>query len=97
MSLISALAHFEHPLHRGCGRRRWYVRIHLALVKKIAVVRKNENPKSAASRDHLPISQTTSINSARIVVALLRLIVIVMWLSGILGGGPGLPHFWVYR
>jgi hypothetical protein len=33
----------------------------------------------------------------QIIVALLCLIAIVMWLSGVLGGGPGLPHFWVYR
>jgi hypothetical protein len=33
----------------------------------------------------------------QIIVALLCLIAIVVWLSGVLGGGPGLPHFWVYR
>ena len=33
---------------------------------------------------------------AGIIVALLCIIAIVVWLSGILGGGPGLPHFWVY-
>ena len=33
----------------------------------------------------------------QIVVALLCLIAIVAWLSGVLGGGPGLPHFWSYR
>jgi hypothetical protein len=33
----------------------------------------------------------------QIVVALLCLIAIVVWLSGIVGGGPGLPHFWNYR
>ena len=33
----------------------------------------------------------------QIIVALLCLIAIVVWLAGILGGGPGLPHFWVYR
>jgi hypothetical protein len=31
----------------------------------------------------------------KIVVALLCLIAIVVWLSGVLGGSPGLPHFWV--
>jgi hypothetical protein len=30
----------------------------------------------------------------KIVVALLCLIAIVVWLSGVLGGGPGLPIFW---
>ena len=29
----------------------------------------------------------------KIIVALLCIIAIVVWLSGILGGGPGLPHF----
>jgi hypothetical protein len=33
----------------------------------------------------------------QIIVALLCLIAIVVWLSGILGGGAGLPHFWSYR
>jgi hypothetical protein len=33
----------------------------------------------------------------QIIVALLCLIAIVVWLSGILGGGAGLPHFWLYR
>jgi len=28
---------------------------------------------------------------------LICLIAIVVWLAGVLGGGPGLPHFWVYR
>jgi uncharacterized membrane protein (DUF485 family) len=33
---------------------------------------------------------------AQIVVGLLCIIAIVVWLAGILGGGPGLlPHFWV--
>ncbi len=31
----------------------------------------------------------------KIVVALLCLIAIVVWLSGVLGGGVGLPHFWL--
>jgi hypothetical protein len=32
----------------------------------------------------------------KIVVALLCLIAIVVWLAGVIGGGPGLlPHFWV--
>jgi hypothetical protein len=30
---------------------------------------------------------------AKIVVALIILIAVVVWLSGIVGGGPGLPHF----
>jgi uncharacterized membrane protein (DUF485 family) len=34
---------------------------------------------------------------AQIVVGLLCIIAIVVWLAGVLGGGPGLPHFWVYR
>jgi len=34
---------------------------------------------------------------AKIVVGLICLIAIVVWLAGVLGGGPGLPHFWVYR
>ena len=33
----------------------------------------------------------------QIIVALLCLIAIAVWLSGIVGGGPGLPHFWSYR
>ena len=34
----------------------------------------------------------------QIIVGLICLIAIVVWLSGVLGlGGPGLPHFWVYR
>jgi len=33
----------------------------------------------------------------QIIVGLLCLIAVVVWLSGLLGGGPGLPHFWVYR
>lgn len=33
----------------------------------------------------------------KIIVALLCLIAIVVWLAGVLGGGPGLPHFWSYR
>lgn len=31
----------------------------------------------------------------KIVVALLCLIAIVVWLAGVLGGGTGLPHFWL--
>jgi hypothetical protein len=34
---------------------------------------------------------------AKIIVGLICLIAIVVWLAGVLGGGPGLPHFWVYR
>jgi hypothetical protein len=35
---------------------------------------------------------------AQIVVGLLCIIAIVVWLAGVIGGGPGLlPHFWVYR
>jgi hypothetical protein len=33
----------------------------------------------------------------QIIVALLCLIAIVVWLSGVLGGGAGLPHFWTFR
>jgi len=33
----------------------------------------------------------------KIIVGLICLIAIVMWLAGVLGGGPGLPHFWNYR
>jgi len=32
----------------------------------------------------------------QIIVGLICLIAVVVWLSGLLGGGPGLPHFWVY-
>ena len=31
----------------------------------------------------------------KIVVALLCLIAIVVWLAAVLGGGTGLPHFWL--
>jgi hypothetical protein len=31
----------------------------------------------------------------QIIVGLLCIIAIVLWLSGVLGGGVGLPHFWV--
>jgi hypothetical protein len=34
---------------------------------------------------------------AQIVVGLICLIAIVVWIAGVLGGGPGLPHFWVYH
>jgi hypothetical protein len=34
---------------------------------------------------------------ATIVVGLLCIIAIVIWIADVLGGGPGLPHFWVYR
>jgi hypothetical protein len=34
---------------------------------------------------------------AKIIVGLICLIAIVVWLSGVLGGGPGLPTFWHYR
>lgn len=33
----------------------------------------------------------------KVIVGLLCLIAVVMWLAGVLGGGPGLPHFWSYR
>jgi len=33
----------------------------------------------------------------QIIVALLCLIAVVVWLTGVLGGGPGLPTFWHYR
>ena len=33
----------------------------------------------------------------KIIVGLLCLIAVVVWLAGVLGGGPGLPHFWSYR
>ncbi|BBZ93113.1 hypothetical protein BRDID11004_59880 [Bradyrhizobium diazoefficiens] len=33
----------------------------------------------------------------QIIVGLLCIIAIVVWLSGVLGLGGGLPHFWVYR
>lgn len=33
----------------------------------------------------------------QIIVALICLIAIVVWLSGVLGGGPGLPTFFHYR
>jgi uncharacterized membrane protein (DUF485 family) len=31
---------------------------------------------------------------ARIVVGLLCVIAIVVWVAGVIGGGPGLPIFW---
>jgi hypothetical protein len=34
---------------------------------------------------------------AQIIVGLLYIIAIVAWLSGVLGLGGGLPHFWQYR
>jgi hypothetical protein len=34
---------------------------------------------------------------AQIIVGLLCIIAIVVWIAGVVGGGPGLPHFWVYR
>jgi hypothetical protein len=34
---------------------------------------------------------------ATIVVGLLCIIAIVVWIAGVIGGGPGLPHFWAYR
>jgi hypothetical protein len=33
----------------------------------------------------------------QIIVGLLCIIAIVVWLTGVLGLGGGLPHFWVYR
>lgn len=33
----------------------------------------------------------------QIVVGLICLIAVVVWLSGLLGGGPGLPTFWHLR
>jgi len=33
----------------------------------------------------------------QIIVGLLCLIAIVVWLAGVLSGGPGLPTFWSYR
>ena len=32
----------------------------------------------------------------QIIVGLICLIAVVMWLAGVLGGGPGLPTFWRY-
>jgi hypothetical protein len=34
---------------------------------------------------------------AKAVVGLLCLIVVAVWLAGVLGAGPGLPHAWIYR
>lgn len=34
---------------------------------------------------------------AQIVVGLICIIAIVVWVAGVLGGGPGLPSFWVYH
>jgi hypothetical protein len=34
---------------------------------------------------------------AQIIVGLLCIIAIVAWLTGVLGLGGGLPHFWQYR
>ena len=33
----------------------------------------------------------------QIIVGLLCLIAVVVWLTGVLGGGVGLPHFFTYR
>ena len=33
----------------------------------------------------------------QIIVALICLIAVAVWLAGLMGGGPGLPHFWSYR
>jgi len=33
----------------------------------------------------------------KVIVGLLCLIAVVVWIAGVLGGGPGLPHFWTYR
>ena len=33
---------------------------------------------------------------ARVVVGLLCVIAVVVWIAGVIGGGPGLPLFW-YR
>lgn len=33
----------------------------------------------------------------KVIIGLLCLIAVVIWLAGVIGGGPGLPHFWVYR
>jgi hypothetical protein len=33
---------------------------------------------------------------AQIIVGLLCLIAVAVWLTGVLGGGAGLPHFWRY-
>lgn len=32
----------------------------------------------------------------QIIVGLICLIAVVVWLSGLIGGGAGLPHFWTY-
>jgi hypothetical protein len=32
----------------------------------------------------------------QIIVALICFIAVAFWLAGLLGGGPGLPHFWTY-
>lgn len=31
----------------------------------------------------------------KVIVGLLCLIAVVVWLAGVLGGGTGLPHFWL--
>jgi hypothetical protein len=33
----------------------------------------------------------------QIIVGLICLIAIVVWIAGVIGGGPGLPTFWHYR
>ena len=33
----------------------------------------------------------------KVIVGLLCLIAVVVWLASVIGGGPGLPHFWGYR
>jgi hypothetical protein len=34
---------------------------------------------------------------AKVVVGLLCLIAVALWLGGVLGAGPGLPHVFIYR
>lgn len=49
-------------------------------------------------RDWFNISIDANVlKFGKIIVGLICLIAIVIWLAGVLGGGPGLPHFWVYR
>jgi hypothetical protein len=37
------------------------------------------------------------MKAGKVVVALLCIIAVFVWLAGLLGGGPSLPHFWNYH
>ena len=49
-------------------------------------------------RDWFKMSIDDSVlKFGKIVVGLICLIAVVAWLTGVLGGGPGLPLFWTVR